>query len=237
MWLQLSQHQQRYLRCLPAGKTGDKTGSMAQAAATAALFVVGKKRMLTSAHTLKGADKILIALAEFHYLTARQLTQLFYALSSMVYVQKQLKSLTDDSLVVALPGRFVSMPYVYTLTGKGYAYTTALGMPQRKRVRLTEEREKARNVFFIQHTLAVSDVLISARLLSHTHPAIVPTRMYTEQELKRKIYVALPVQTEEGLTQHRTVCIEPDASCEFTMQEKVQDFLHIEVYRTLPPAE
>ena len=183
--------------------------------------------MLTSAHTLKGADKILIALAEFQYLTARQLTKLLYALSSLVYVQKQLKSLSDEGLIVALPGRFVSMPYVYTLTGKGYAYTAGLGMPPAKRVRSSEEREKARNVFFIQHTLAVSDVLISARLLSQTHPDIVLTRMYTERELKRKIYVETPSK----------VCIEPDASCEFTIQETVQDFLHIEVYRNLPPAE
>src|SRR5687768_15889934 len=109
--------------------------------------------MTTSVQTLKGTDKILIALAEFHYLTARQLTKLFYALSSLVYVQKQLKSLTDSGFVVALPRRFVNMPNVYTLTGKGYAYIAALGMPQRKRVRSSEEREKARNVFFIQHTL------------------------------------------------------------------------------------
>jgi hypothetical protein len=61
--------------------------------------------------------------------------------------------------------------------------------------------------------------------------------MYTEQELKRKIYVVLPVHSEEGSIQHRTLSIEPDASCEFTIQETVQDFFHIEVYRTLPPAE
>jgi hypothetical protein len=193
--------------------------------------------MLTSVHTLKGADKILISLAEFQHLTARQLTRLLYAPSSLVYMQKQLKDLVDSGFVLALPRRFVNMPNVYTLTGKGYTYTTALGMPQRKRVRPTEEREKARNVFFIQHTLAVGDVLITARLLSQTHPDILLTRMYTEQELKRKIYVALPVQTEEGSRQHRTLCIEPDASCEFTIQRQVQDFLHIEVYRTLPPAE
>jgi hypothetical protein len=161
--------------------------------------------MTTSAHTLKGVDKILICLAEFHYLTARQITKLLYAPSSLVYVQKQLKSLTDAAFVVALPGRFVNMPNVYTLTGKGYTYIAALGMLQRKRVRPTEEHEKARNLFFIQHTLAVSDVLIAAWLLSQTQPDILLTRMYTEQELKRKIYVDLPVRSEEGSIQHRTL--------------------------------
>jgi hypothetical protein len=80
-------------------------------------------------------------------------------------------------------------------------------------------------------------VLIAARLLSQIQPDILLTRMYTEQELKRKIYVDLPVRSEEGSIQHRTLCIEPDASCGFTIQETVQDFFHIEVYRTLPPAE
>jgi hypothetical protein len=193
--------------------------------------------MLTSVHTLKGADKILISLAEFQYLTARQLTRLLYAPSSLVYVQKQVKSLTDAGLIVTLPGRFVNMPHVYTLTGKGYAYIAALGTPQARRVRPTEERKKARNVFFIQHTMAVTDVLISARLLSQTHPAIILTCMYTEQELKRKIYVTLPAQAAGDTRQRQTLCIEPDASCEFTIQGQVQDFLHIEVYRNLPPAE
>jgi hypothetical protein len=193
--------------------------------------------MRPSGAILKGAEKILIALAVFGYLTARQITKLLYALSSLAYVQKELKDLVDSGFALALPRRFVNMPAVYTLTGKGHTYTTALGMPQRKRVRPTEEREKARNVFFIQHTMAVTDVLISARLLSQTHPGIMLTRMYTEQELKRKIYVALPVRTEGGLTQYRTICIEPDATCEFTIQGTVQDFFHIEVYRNLPPAE
>jgi hypothetical protein len=193
--------------------------------------------MRPSGEILKGTDKILIALAEFHYLTARQLTKLFYALSSLAYVQKELKDLVDSGFALALPCRFVNMPTVYTLTGKGYTYTTALGLPQRKRVRPAEEREKAQNVFFIQHTMAVTDVLISARLLSQTHPDILLTHMYTEQELKRKIYVTLPVQAAGDTRQQQTLCIEPDASCEFTLQETVQDFFHIEVYRNLPPVE
>jgi hypothetical protein len=173
------------------------------------------------------------------------LTKLLYAASSpnwethLRYVQRILHALVAAECAVALPGRFVTMPNVYTLTGKEYSYTSVLGMPHAKRVRSSEEREKARNLFFIQHTLAVSDVLIAARLLAHTQQGIVLTRMYTERELKRKIYVALPEPTGEETPHHRTICIEPDASCEFTIQgqEKWQDFFHLEVYRTLPPVE
>jgi hypothetical protein len=77
-------------------------------------------------------------------------------------------------------------------------------------------------------------VLIAAWQLSQNHPGIVLSRMITERELKRKIYVAIPEK----------ICIEPDASCEFTItttvdnkQVRWQDFFHIEVYRNLPPAD
>jgi hypothetical protein len=200
-------------------------------------------------HPLKGAEKILCALAEFDYLTAAQLTRLLYAPSSHAYVRKQLNGLADQSLVFVLPGRFITLPRVYTLTAKGYGALKGLGIVQRKRIRPAEERKKAHNLMFLQHTLTVSDVLIAARLLSQTHPNIVLTRMYTEHQLRRKIYVPIP---ESGLRwpeqvemiRHRILCLEPDASVLFRITESWhdppetwEDFFHIEVYRNLPPAE
>jgi hypothetical protein len=192
-----------------------------------------EKLMSPPERRLKGAEKILVALALFGYLTASQLTRLHYAPKSLGFVRQKLNSLVAAGFVSCLPGRFVTQPRVYTLTGTGYSFAAALGVATAKRVRPSEERDKARNLFFIQHTLAVSDVLISARLLSRTHPDILLTRMYTERPLKRKIAVQLP--------DHRTSYIEPDASCEFTMTETWheppqtrQDFFHIEVYRHLP---
>jgi hypothetical protein len=160
-----------------------------------------------------------------------------YAPSSHAYVRKQLNSLAAQSLVFVLPGRFITLPRVYTLTAKGYAAIKAIGIPQVKRVRPAEERKKAHNLIFLQHTLAVSDVLIAGRLLSQTHPDIRLSRMYTERQLRRKISVALPEYTPEHTIRHRTISIEPDASCVFTIQGEWQDFFHIEVYRNLPPAE
>jgi len=185
--------------------------------------------------TLKGAEKILLALAEFDYLTASQITRLLYAPSSHAYVRKQLNSLASQFLICVLPGRFITLPRVYTLTAKGYAAIKELGIPQVKRIRPTEERKKALNLMFLQHTLAVSDVLIAARLLSQAHPDIVLTRMYTERQLRRKIAVTLPEQNPGKM--NRTIFIEPDASCVFTIQREWQDFFHLEVYRNLPPME
>jgi hypothetical protein len=167
----------------------------------------------------------------YGYLTAEQLTRLLYAPSSLSFVRKKLQFLVARGLVLALPGRVITLPHVYTPTSKGYTYLAELGVQDTKRVRPVDEREKARNLLFLQHTLAVNDVLIAARLLSQTHPNIVLTRLYTERELRRKIYVSIPEK----------ICIEPDASCEFSITETWHeapetwdDFFHIEVYRHLP---
>ena len=184
--------------------------------------------------TLKGAEKILVALSEFGYLTATQITTLLYAPSSHAYVRKQLNALVAAKYVMPLAGRFVTQPRVYTLTGKGYSVLKSLGVHQQIRIRPTEEKEKAHNFLFLQHTIAVTDVLIAAKLLSQTVPDIQLTRMYTERELKRTIYVEVPEK----------ICTEPDASCEFEItvtadgkHHTAVDFFHIEVYRNLPPAE
>jgi hypothetical protein len=76
-------------------------------------------------------------------------------------------------------------------------------------------------------------VLIAAKLLAKTHPAIALSHLYTERSLKRKIAVPL--------ADNRSCYIEPDASVEFLLTETWheppqtwQDFFHIEVYRHLP---
>src|ERR671914_208811 len=182
----------------------------------------------------KGAEKILIVLAVFGYLTAEQITRLLFAPSSISYVRKLLKSLVTGGFVFVIGGKTVHPHALYTLSGVGRTYAEALGTSPRKRVRKGEEQERGHNPYFLKHTIAVIDFLISARLLANTHATIELTRIITERELKRKIYVAIPDK----------ICIEPDASCEFLItedwHEKPQtwkDIVHIEVYRHLPPVE
>ncbi len=190
--------------------------------------------MSTPVKIRKAWEKIIVALALFDYLTAYQLARLLYSLASISRVRKELKSLAAASLVLSLGGRAVNLPLVYTLSSKGRQCAASLGVSARRRLRPSEEKNKGYNPYFLKHTIAVTDVLIAAQLLSQTVPWIELTRILTERELKRKIYVELPEK----------VCIEPDASCEFllteTWHETTQtwkDFFHIEVYRNLPPAE
>jgi hypothetical protein len=180
----------------------------------------------------KGAEKILLSLAEFDYLTTEQITPFCYSPASLSFLRKKLKMLIAEGFVLALEHNAITVPHVYTLTGTGYAAAHTLGMPKNKRVRPREETGKAGNLFFIQHTIAVTDVLIAARLLSQTVPGIELNRLYLERELKRKIYVETVLPIEESKTQRRTTCLEPDAAVDFIIHGKWQDFFHIEVYRT-----
>jgi hypothetical protein len=199
---------------------------------------------MTPVNTLKGAEKILVAISEFDYLTAEQITRLLYANKSLAFVRKKLRALVAAGYVLALGGRAVNLPLIYTLSGKGRTYAGMLGEPPRKRFRASEEREKSENLFFMKHTIAVTDVLIAARLLGQTVPGITLTRMFLERSLRRKIYVEITEPATPG-TERRSlkVCIEPDCSLEFTIQDTTQettkpqtwrDFFHVEVYRHLP---
>jgi hypothetical protein len=177
-----------------------------------------------------GARNMLRSLAAFDYLTAEQATRLCYAKGSRTYGQAAMKALVDNELALAIGGRGIQAPLIYTLTGKGRHYASMLGAAKGRRVRPSEEMGKGHNPYFLKHTIAVTDVLIAARLLSDTVPAIRLPRLYTERELKRKIYVTLA---------DKPVCLEPDASLLFRMKETCheeqqtwEDFFHIEVYRT-----
>jgi Replication-relaxation len=192
----------------------------------------------------KAWEKIIIALAEFDYLTAHQLTRLLYSPSSLKHAQEQLKLLVDADLAIAIGGRAVNLPRIYTLRSTGRHYASLLGAAKGKRFRPSEEADKGHNSYSLKHTIAVTDILIAARLLSKTHPAIRLTRMYTERELKRKISVQMPERIGESQTRLRTRYLEPDAGLLFRMTETWheepetwEDFFFIEVYRNLPPVE
>jgi hypothetical protein len=179
---------------------------------------------------LSPVEKIMLALADFEYLTAEQLTRLLYSSGSLTYVKAKLKTLVEADFILPLGGRNHNLPRIYTLKVKGRQFTTMLGKPTELRFRPGEVHEKAYNLFFMRHTLAVIDVLIAARLLTQTVPGIVLNNMFLERELRRKIYVAISQDKEKP----RNICLEPDASLDFTIQQAWRDFFHIELYRHLP---
>jgi hypothetical protein len=179
---------------------------------------------------LSPMEKIMLALADFEYLTAEQLTRLLYSKGSLTYVKAKLKTLVEADFIMLLGGRSLNLPRIYTLKVKGRQFTAMLGKSTELRFRPGEVHEKTYNLFFMRHTLAIIDVLISARLLTQTVPGIVLNNMFQERDLRRKIYVAIPQDKEKP----RNICLEPDASLDFTVQKAWRDFFHIELYRHLP---
>jgi Replication-relaxation len=170
---------------------------------------------------------IISDLAEFHYLTMSQLMTLEgYQESSRSYMYKEIKELIAAELLMVLPRQVVTQPRLYTLTGKGRKVASFMGKTPYTRFRPGEEKERGENGVFVAHTIAVTDVLIAARLLAKTVPSIRLNRILTERELKRTIYVPVP-----GQTGARKICIEPDGALDFTVQNTWQDFLYLEVYR------
>jgi hypothetical protein len=162
----------------------------------------------------KAWEKIIAALAEFDYLTVAQITRLLYSPASITHVHEQMKLLVEKGYVLTLGGRAVNLPRIYTLRSTGRHYASLLGAARGKRFRPSEEKDKGHNPYFLKHTIAVTDVLIAARLLADSVPAIRLTRMYTERELKRKIYIPLA---------GKSVCLEPDASLLFRITETWHD--------------
>jgi hypothetical protein len=202
--------------------------------------------MRPQTEALTVSHQLLVALAAFDYLTASQAARLLGKERSLAYIRETFRSLAAEKLVLSLDGRVVTMPRVYTLTAKGREYAGMLWKPASgRRFRPSEEQDKARNPYFLRHTVAVTDVLIAARLLAKTTPGITLTRMYTERALKRSIYVVIPKErTAGGEPQFRQICLEPDAGLLFRVTESWhnppetwEDFFFIEVYRNLPPAE
>jgi hypothetical protein len=180
-------------------------------------------------HVGSAQEKILASLGEFSYLTLDQIIALHYKQASRSYVRKEVKSLIAAGLALALPRQTVTQPRLFTLTGEGQRVVSHFGFVPPKRVRRSDEQEKGHNSYFVQHTIAITDVLIRAKLLSHLIPGIALHRLYGERELKRKIYVA---PLGQDTLRQRPLCLEPDASLHFVTAGNIDDFFHVEIYRT-----
>lgn len=131
---------------------------------------------------------LLLALARYWYLTARQCTRLLYAEGSLTRVQTLLKELADGGYVQRLflprPTPHGRVPAVYTLGRLGRAHLDALGMETPARLRPSDEREH--RYLFLAHTLAVNDCLIALELLSRRVPQIAIQQMLHERTLRHR---------------------------------------------------
>ncbi|MFG3228233.1 replication-relaxation family protein [Kitasatospora sp. NPDC048194] len=157
---------------------------------------------------------ILRSVNRFQYVTAAQLGRLLYpnAHDDNRYMQRRLRRLADEGYLLRLrelpQPRVGSAPHVFTLADRGRKHLETQGVALASPYfRPGEEREKAQDNPFMEHTLAAVDVLIAADVLARDHPDVSIPRLFTERQLKRR---AVHVQPAGYPDAPRTAVI-PDA--------------------------
>src|SRR4051794_13863480 len=172
--------------------------------------------MKQNSYLIKEADlRILTALARYHYLTAGQVSRLFYPTmrDGNREAQRRIKNLVDAGYALrlrALPQPLIGRePHVFTLAGNGRKYLQALGVSVEPYFRPAEEKRTTQNSPFMMHRLAAIDVMIAADLLCR-ESNVVCLQMLSERELKRN---ALRVEVPAGPHGEgsREVAVIPDA--------------------------
>lgn len=159
-----------------------------------------------------GDVALLADICRFGLVTAEQLTRLHvptpHGLRSM---QRRLKRLVEAGLLLRLRAhptpRYGSAPHVFALAGPARAYLISQGIGVPVYFRPGEEHERAGNPLYMAHTLAVTEVLISAAVLAREVAAVSLRRLRTERELKHRPLRVAPDPTVPA----RTIAVIPDA--------------------------
>jgi hypothetical protein len=156
---------------------------------------------------LHGTAETPIGIYHLHLVTAEQLCRLHYSPGSINAVKARLKTLVDQGYVQAdtIPSKQLRSPYYYTLGSKGMKYLEGLDLERRPAWRARKEVEKG--ALFVEHTLELNDVLISAALLHRADPRYHLERFLHERALRRQPYKA----TWRQGGQSQTFTIIPDA--------------------------
>ncbi len=151
-----------------------------------------------------------VGLYHLQIATAEQLTRLHYSPGSIKAIKARLKVLTEHGFtqVDSIPVRQLRSPYFYTLGAKGIQYLEEAGFDTHEAWRAVKEVGK--HALFIEHTLELDDVLISAALL-HRVSSFRLDHFEHERVLKRRPYHAT-WQTERG---KQTATVIPDAFLDF----------------------
>jgi hypothetical protein len=174
---------------------------------------------MPSAHTsefmLDGVDdKYLRAFGRFHYLTAKQVTSLFYKAGSFTTVSARLKRLSDNEylLPLALPTIRAKSPFVYTLSTKGREYVEGLGIDV-PLASYRPSREHEKGYQFFSHTLAINDFLIALEALTRMESSIRIEEVLHDLSLKHD-----PPYLSVGKKGGKKIAVVPDATIDLRIK-------------------
>jgi DNA-binding PadR family transcriptional regulator len=160
---------------------------------------------------LRGTPQVPAGLYQLQLLTAQQLTRLHYSEGMITTVKTRLKMLTKSGVVQSnmIPSRKMRTPYYYTLGKAGVEYLKSVGCDVSESWRASKAVNQ--NWLFVQHTLELNDVLISALLLHRDDPNVTLKSFEHEHNLKRHPYQA----TWQSHGRMQTFTVIPDAFLDF----------------------
>ena len=140
---------------------------------------------------LRGSQDIPIGLYHLHLAKAEQLCRLHYSPGSIKAIKARLRTLVDEHYVQfdAIPTKFFRSPYYYALDYEGVRYLGRAGMDTSDAFRASKEVDK--HALFVEHTLELNDVLITAALLKRAAPSYYLDSFIHERVLKQRPYRAV----------------------------------------------
>lgn len=156
---------------------------------------------------LRGTPETPIGVYHLHLVTAEQLCRLHYSPGSLNAVKARLKTLVDEDYLQAdrIPSKRLRSPYYYTLGSKGMKHLEELGVERHPAWRASKENDKG--ALFVEHTLELNDVLISAALFHRADSRYHLHGFLHERTLRRQPYKA--TWRQGGRSQNFTII--PDA--------------------------
>lgn len=130
---------------------------------------------------------LLQAIYDLHFLTAEQVTRLYFSPGSLTHVRVILKGLADARYLSRLKmptSQDGIKPYVYTLGKIGVRYLKAAGFTEFPRVSPSEHL--SHSFLFLEHTLGINDIVIAAKLLTEQDSRYVLADFLHERVLKKR---------------------------------------------------
>ncbi|WP_330286326.1 replication-relaxation family protein [Streptomyces sp. NBC_00576] len=178
-------------------------------------------------------EEILRAINRLQYMTAAQVGRLLYPdqHDDNRYVQRRLRSLVEAGYLLRLrelpAPRIGSAPHVFTLADRGRRFVAGRGdVLASSYYRPSEERAKARDNPFMEHTLAAVDVLVAAESLCRRFQVSMP-RLLNERQLKRSGVRVQPA----GRPDAPRVAVIPDAWFELQVSDDPSVAITLELDR------
>lgn len=177
---------------------------------------------------------ILKCIYRHYYVTVLQIVKaLGYSKNSLPTVRTRLRHLEKKGYIASLLLPTVgtgNSPKIFSLASSGIKYLRNEGYDVSHRYHSTEQKEK--HYLFLQHTLAVNEVLIAASLVGKRFPQVSLYEFRHERELKRdpeKFTITLYHDTEDD-TQEAVVWKQeafyfvPDAFLDFRIEQENKTF-------------